>query len=182
MEVHNYEVQCLCETNANVYYIFTGEKCQIALNDFLLKCTFEELKCYLELLCILLMCWHRGNMIVLSNDMYKRIENIRYVLMPCKKDKTIFYKLRRALNYSQIKMADLLKVDVKKLRSMESGKTLPDSEIICHLSDGFHIPYALILNDERGLVCEISCLLRLVDENKQKDILDAMKSIHNFFD
>lgn len=177
-----YEVQCLCETKMDVYYIFTGEKYQIEVNDFFIECTFEELKCYLELLCILLMCWYRDNMILLSNNMYKKIENIHYVFMPCKKGKTIFYKLRRALNYNQNKMADLLKVDVKKLRNMESGKILPDNEIICQLSDVFHIPYALVLNDKKGLACEIRRLLRLVDRDKQKDILDAIKSIHKSFE
>lgn len=176
-----YEIQCLCETKADVYYIFTGERYQIELDDFFLECTFEELSCCLEILCVLLKYLYRNNIIMLSGDMYKRIENIPYALMPGKKGKTIFYKLRRALNYNQDKMADLLKVDVKKLRSMESGKTLPDSEIICQLSEVFYIPYALLLKDRRGLICEINCLLQLIDESKRKDVLESIKSIHKTF-
>lgn len=176
-----YEIQYLCETKVDVYYIFTGEKCKIEMNNILLKYTFEELKCYLEILCALLMCLHRNNRITLSADMHKKIENIQYALMPCEKDKTIFYKLRRSLNYNQIKMADLLEVDVKKLRSMESGKVLPDSEIIWRLSETFYIPYALLLKDKEGLVCEISCLLQLIDESKRKDVLESIKSIHKTF-
>lgn len=173
-----YELQCLCETKADVYYIFTGEKCEIEWNSFFLECTLEELKCYLELLCILLMCLHKDKRIMLSDNMYKKLEHVQYVLMPYKKGKTIFYKLRRALNYNQIKMADLLKVDVKKLRSMESGKTLPDSEIICQLLEVFQIPYALVLNDKQGLVYELCCLLKFVDKDKRKDVLEGMESIH----
>ena len=89
--------------------------------------------------------------------------------------------MRRALNYNQMKMADLLEVDVKKLRSMESGKVLPDSEIIWRLSESFYIPYALLLKDKKGLACEISCLLKLIEESKRKDVLDSIKSIHKTF-
>ena len=120
-------------------------------------------------------------MIKLSGNIQKKIENIQYALMSCKKGKTIFYKLRRSLNYNQMKMADLLEVDVKKLRSMESGKVLPDSEIIWQLSEVFYIPYALLLKDKKGLACEISYLLQLIDESKRKDILDSIKSIHKTF-
>lgn len=176
-----YETQCLCETNADVYYIFTGEKCNIEMNNFLLECTFEELEYYLEMVCVLLMCLHRNNMIMLSGDMYKKIENIQFALMPCKKGKTIFYKLRRSMDYNQIKMAELLEVDVKKLRSMESGKSLPDSEIICKLSEVFYIPYALLLNDKKGLACEISCLLQFIEESKRRDVLESIKFIHKTF-
>lgn len=176
-----YETQCLCETEADVYYIFTGEKCNLEMNDSFSKCTFDELLCLLKILCILFTCLHNNKMISLSNDMQKKIENIQYSLISCKKGKTIFYKLRRALNYNQMKMADLLEVDVKKLRAMESGKILPDSEIIWQLSEVFYIPYALILKDKKGLACEISCLLRIIDESKRKDILDSMKSIHKTF-
>ena len=51
-----YETQCLCETRVDVYYIFTGEKCEIEMNDFFSECTFEELACYLEILCAILIC------------------------------------------------------------------------------------------------------------------------------
>lgn len=113
-----YEIQCLCETEANVYYIFTGEKCKIELKDFFLECTFEELECCLEILCVLLIYLHNNHMIVLSGNMQKKIENIQY---------------------------------------------------------------ALLLKDKRGLACEISYLLQLIDESKRKDILDSMKSIHKTF-
>lgn len=173
-----YETQCLCETEADVYYIFTGERCNMEIESILLECSFEELVCYLEIVCVILSRLNNNRKITLTTGAQKRIENIQYVLMPCKKGKTIFYKLRRALNYNQIKMADLLEVDIKKLRSMESGKILPDSEIIWRLSEVFYIPYALLLNDKKGLACEITCLLQLINESKQKDILDGMKSIH----
>lgn len=176
-----YETQYLCETETDVYYIFSGERCNIERESFLLECTFEELLCYLEILCVLLVCLNSNKMIMLTNSIYKRIENIQHALMPCKKGKTLFYKLRRGLSYNQMKMADLLEVDVKKLRAMESGKIMPDSEIIWRMSEVFYIPYALLLKDKKGLVCEISSLLKFVDEDKRKDILNGMKFIHKSF-
>lgn len=177
-----YEIQCLCETEVDVYYVFTGERCQqIEADGFFLESTVEELKSYLEIICILYMSLSKVNNITLSSDDYKKIENIQYALMQRKKGKTIFYKLRRALSYNQKKMAELMKVDIKKLRSMECGKVLPDSEIMCQMLDVFSIPYALLLNDKNGLICEISYLLGLVEESKQKDVLEGMKFIHKTF-
>lgn len=172
-----YELQYLCETQVDVYYAFTGFRYEIKETEFLLESTVEELKCYLEILCVLYMCMYRKNMLFLSNSMYKRIEHIRYALMQSKRGKTIFYNLRRALNYSQNKMAELLGVDIKKLRNLESGKILPDCEIICRFSNNFYIPYALLLQDKKGLVCEINYLLELVEENRRKDILESILSI-----
>lgn len=177
-----YEIQCLCETNVDVYYVFTGERWkQIGNDSFFLERTLEELKSYLEIVCILYMSLFKVNILTLSGDKHKKIEHIQYALMPCKKGKTIFYKLRRALNYNQKKMAELIKVDVKKLRSMESGKILPDSEIMCQMMEVFSIPYALLLNDKKGLICEINSLLGLMEESKRKDVLESMKFIHRTF-
>lgn len=177
-----YEIQCLCETKMDVYYIFTGERWRQIENDsFFWKSTVEELKSYLEIVCTLYMSLFKANILTLSSDNYKKIENIWYALMPCEKGKTIFYKLRRALNYNQKKMAELMKVDVKKLRGMESGKILPDSEIMCQMMDVFSIPYALLLNDKDGLICEINSLLGLIEESKRKDVFESMKFIHRTF-
>lgn len=177
-----YEIQCLCETKVDVYYVFTGERCRQKENDsFFEECTVEELKSYLELLCVLYMCLIKTNILTVSSDEHKKVENMRYALMPYEKGKTIFYKLRRTLNYNQKKMAELMKVDVKKLRGMESGKILPDSEIMCQMLDVFSVPYALLMNDKNGLICEINCLLALIQESKRKDILEGMKLIHKTF-
>ena len=166
----------------DVYYIFTGERWkQIEENSFFLESTVEELKSYLELLCILSMALFKANILTISSDNCKKIEHIRYALMPCKKGQTIFYKLRRALNYNQKKMAELMKVDVKKLRGMECGKILPDSEIMYQMLAVFSIPYALLLNDKNGLIGEINCLLGLMEESKRKDVLEGMKFIHKTF-
>lgn len=176
-----YEIQCLCELNADVRYIFTGDRCEIEEDISVVKYTFEELVCYLNIICALISCLQKNGVINLSRDMQKKVESIQYVVMPCERGKTLFYKLRRALNYNQMKMANLLGVDVKKLRSMESGKILPDSEIIWCLSERFFIPYALVLHDKKGLACEISYLLKLIEKRKRKDILNSINSIHDSF-
>ena len=115
-----YEIQYLCETNVDVYYVFTGERGhQVEVENLFGNITVEETKRNLELLCVLYGSLYKANKLTSSGDDCKKIENIRYALMPCEKGKTIFYKLRRALNYSQKEMAELMKVDPKKLRDME---------------------------------------------------------------
>ena len=174
-----YEIQYLCETEIDVYYVFTGKRRQqIEEDSFFLKSTVEELKSYLAMLCILYMSLSKANKLTLSDDDYKKIENIQYALIPAKRGKTIFFKLRYGLNYDQRKMAELMKVDKKKLRSMEYGRVMPDSELLCHAMDVFSIPYALFLNDKKGLICEISYLLGLVEESKRKNVLEGMKLFH----
>ncbi len=176
-----YEMQCLCETQANVFYIFTGEKCKEELQDVVLAYIYEEIECYLGILCTILISLHKNSMIKIPSGIYKKIVSIQYALMPGEKGKNVIYKLRRALNYNQVKMADLLGVDIKKLRNMENGKTLPDSEMLWHILEVFNIPYALLLKDKQGLACEISYLLQHTDESKRKDIQDSIESIHKLF-
>lgn len=173
-----YEIQCLCEVNIDLYYIFTNKKSIIKNESFWEQCTFAELVYYLNMICSMLTYLHQNKFLYLPEYIVERIKNIQYVLMPSEKSKSIFYKLRRALSYNQIKMAEVIDVDVKKLRAMESGKILPDSEIIWQLSELFYIPHALLLRDKDGLICEISYLLHFIDENKRKDILDCINLMH----
>ena len=173
-----YEMQYLCELNMDMYYIFSGTKSDTEMKCSFVECSFEELVCYLEVVCSVIMCLKETGRLKLTAEMLKRIRNIQYVIMPSEKQKTIFSKLRRTLGYSQMKMANILGVDVKKLRGMEKGKILPDSEIIWRLSEWFCIPYALFLKDKRFLVSEINYLLKIIEENKRNAILNGIEIFH----
>lgn len=173
-----YEIQNLCETDVDVYYVFTGEREKpVEVESFLKESTAEELKRYLEFLCILDKSLFQTKQLTSSNDNSKKLENIRYALMPSEKGKTIFYKLRQGLDYNQTKMAELMKVDIKKLRGMEKGIILPDGELMCQMMDVFSISYALLLNDKNGLIGEINYLLNLIKEDKREDALETMRNL-----
>lgn len=173
-----YEIQNLCETDVDVYYVFTGEREeQVEIESFFKESTAEELKRYLNFLCILDKSLFKSMKDTSSNDNSKKLENIRYALLPSVKGKTMFYKLRQGLDFTQTEMAELMKVDVKKLRAMENGKILPDGELMCQMLDVFSIPYALILNDKNGLIGEINYLLSLIKEDKREEALETMKNL-----
>ena len=177
-----YEIQYLCATDIDVYYVFTGERGhQVEADDFFGNITVEETKRDLELLCVLYAFLYKTKKLTSSLDDHKKIENLRFALMPGEKGKTIFYKLRRALNYNQGQMTKLMNMDPKKLRNLKNGKILPDSQVMCQMMDLFSIPYALFLNDKKGLISEINCLLKNMDESKRKEVLDGMKHIQKTF-
>ena len=75
-------------------------------------------------------------------------------------------------------MAEILGVDVKKLRDLENGRSLPDSELLSRLYELFHIPPAAILKDKKGMANEISILLDMMDIENGKMIFDIIKVIH----
>lgn len=72
-------------------------------------------------------------------------------------------------------MAEKLGVDRKKLRDLEKGKLLPDSELIWKMSYQLYVPFSLILKDSNGLISEICYLLEQLEADKRKWILQTMQ-------
>ncbi len=83
------------------------------------------------------------------------------------------------MDYSQKEMADILDIDVKKLRSMENGSALPDSEIIWKVSEEIGVPFSIILNDVNGLGGEISYLVELIENDTRRKMFDRIKAYHD---
>lgn len=172
-----YEMQFLCETSLDVFYIFTGYRVNLYEKSVLFEYSYEKLVCCLRCLWILLLYSDkRNNMIILKTEK-RGFDTEQYTIIECDDVREIFYKLRRNLGYNQAKMADLLGVDVKKLRCLEKGKILPDCELICKLVENFEIPYAIFFKDRRGIICEIIYLLEIFDEKKKKEILYKIDSL-----
>lgn len=176
-----YEIRCLCELNLDIYYIFTGYRCKPEYREFFSKCTYGELKFYLGILCSMAEHLYTIRLLELDREIYRKIQFIQYVLFPCSDNKTIFYLLRRGMDCSQKKMADLLEIDIKKLRNMENGSVLPDSEIIWKMSVKAGVPFSLIVNDLNGLGEEVSYLLELLGDNERRKIFDHFKTYHEIF-
>lgn len=173
-----YEIKCLCETNLDIYYVFTGYRCKQEYRDYFTKCTYGELKCYLGILCSIVEHLYENHLLKLEENICKKLNFMQYALIPCGENKTIFYSLRRGLDYSQKKMADILDIDVKKLRNIESGSVLPDSEIIWRVSEKMGVPFSIILNDVNGLGGEISYLVELIEDDSRRKMFERVKSYH----
>ena len=174
-----YEMKCLCETDLDIYYIFTGYRCRTEYKDYFKKCTYEELKCYFGMLCPVVGHLYKKHALDLSGDVYKKIEMMPYSLAPCKDDKTIFYSFRRGMDCSQKEMAEILDIDVKKLRSIENGCAFPDSEILWKVSEKIGVPFSLVINDINGLGGEVSYLVELIESSTRDKMFDRLKAYHD---
>lgn len=172
------ELQNLCKTEVDTYYVFTGKREQpIEVESFFMESTVKELKRYLAFLCMLDASIYQSKKNTSPYDNDKKVRNIQFALMPAERGKTVFFKLRYGLNYNQTKMADFLRVDIKKLRGLENGKILPDGDLLCQMLDLFKISYALFLNDKNGLICEINYLLDIIKEDKREDVIKTMRTL-----
>ena len=128
-----YEMQSLCETELDVFYILTGIRLDGKYREVLETRSYHELSFLMRIVCYL--------------DSFRNKNDLQYYLGD---SNNIFYSLRRVKNYSQKKMSELLGMDVKKLRDMEKGVTLPDSEMILKMYHILQVPFFVILKEKRS--------------------------------
>lgn len=76
-------------------------------------------------------------------------------------------------------MAEILDVDVKKVRNLEYGKKYPDSELIWKASEELGLPFALILDDEDGLRAEVAHFAELIGVDARGKMLERLKIIYD---
>lgn len=174
-----YEIQYMCESVIDVHYVFTGYRCSYKPNNFMETCSYTELICYMNILFSLAEYFYRNKKIIRWDNIYKRMAYMKYIVVSCKPNNNILYTVRQLEDYTQYEMAELLEVDVKKLRDMENGKTLPDSEILWRIYHLFQIPPAVMIKDKKGLVSEISCFLEMIEINQRDDIFQFLKACHD---
>lgn len=171
-----YELKYMCATDIDVHYSFTAQRGNNHYNELL------EGRSYLEVFCCLniiysLAAW-RGKQ---ANSVpWKAVyEKVKYVplLEENQCSRNIWLILRHSMGWQQQKMAEVLGVDIKKLRDLENGRTLPDSELLCGLYEVFGIPPAVIIKDKKGILSEISILLEMLDEDSRMEVCEIFKAI-----
>lgn len=173
-----YEVQDLYELELDAHYIFTGQKSGKQEEAFFSKCDYKELHFYLHVLAYMAEYFY---VVRKSEDwkaVYKELEYIKYVTAPDRTDDNTLFLLRRMLNYSQQTMAEKLGVDVKKVRTMENGESLPDSEILWKLYDLFRIPPAVFTGNQNGMLSAFCCLLDILVNENREHALEVLESCH----
>lgn len=171
-----YDLQHICESEIDVYYIYTGEKRNAGYADSFFQYSYEELLCMLRVIydIVVLECRKGGK------DFWKEIyEKIRYVTLIKEQQKPydIFLALRHSVDYRQQRMADTIGVDVKKLRDLENGRCLPDSELLCRIYALFQISPAALLKDKKGMASELSVLLGHMEENVREEMVKILETI-----
>ena len=173
------EMKRLCKTELDIYYIFTGNRCSTQYQKFFMDCTYEELKCCLAVLCPIASYLQRKGRLELGEVSSRKAESVPYSLEARNDEKTVFYHLRRRFDCNQKKMAEILDVDVKKVRNLEYGKKYPDSELIWKASEELGLPFALILDDEDGLRAEVAHFAELIGVDARGKMLERLKIIYD---
>lgn len=174
------EMNSMGKMGLDVTYLITGYRCQEPYKEFLERCTAKELRCYLSLICSVIECAYINKSYRHQNELRQLIEAIQLSMMPRERGTTLLYTLRRSGKISQIAMAEMLEVDVKKLRELENGKKEPDGELMCLLWEKFMVPISLILDDSiaSGLESELSYLLELMKEEHREAVFQTLKQLH----
>lgn len=170
------ELKYLCESQLDVYYIFTGYRSSRKYMEFLLQCEYSELCCYLSIIYSVVVL-RKGKC---ATECWKSIlDRTKYVplIVDNPKAKNIFLVLRNSINCRQSKLAEELGVDIKKYRDLEKGRGLPDSELLWRLYDSFHISPMVLLKDKNGLACEISTLMETVETDKGNVLFEIIKTL-----
>lgn len=171
-----YEIKGLCTSDVDVLYVFTGKKPkgEQELLD-LQECSLEELMCYLNTVYVLAKAVKQVDGKRASFEcIQKQLEYIQYGSGDTGAKNNIFYCVRDRQDYTQQKMADMLGVDIKKLRELENGRILPDSEMIWKMYDLFQVSPAFILEDVGGLRKELNYVLDLLEEDDRKLVLQIL--------
>ncbi len=133
-----FEVKSMSDLGINVNYIYTGKVKKVITLDFIEKLSVNRLKSILQIIYTIVELSYKEDF----NQQYKALlEELKYIFFIKQNvnPSDIFLTVRRLKGYTQIKMADMIGVDVKKLRDLENGKKLPDSEIISKMYEVFKI-------------------------------------------
>ncbi len=172
-----YEIQCLCESDIDSFYVFTGMRSPRRSNEHFQKFSYEELVVYLKIIYgvieYLYICKPSEN----GKCLYENVKYSMGVITLIERNNNVFGALRRILGCNQRKMSEIVQVDIKKLRGLENGKVLPDSEIIWRMYYLYGIPPALIVKSKTDIINTIDNLLCAVDEDCGKELLGYLLQI-----
>ena len=174
-----YEVQYLYGLEVDAHYIFTGQKIGTEQEVFFSNCDYRELNFYMHILAYVAEYLYVVRRLSNWETVYKELKYIGYITAPDRINDNSLFALRRAVECSQQKMAEKLGVDIKKIRSMENGESLPDSKILWNLYQFFRIPPAVFIKSERGMVCAIGCILSMLGEEKSEHAMTVVESFRS---
>lgn len=172
-----YELKCLCDTDIDLYYIFTGFRCSKKYNEVFFDYNYLELLYILNIISSVVELRYVKDGRDIRRETFAQTGLFRMSDWEHRLNRNVFLCLRQSLEYSQCEMAAKLGVDVKKLRMLENGGCMPDSELICKLYQMFYISPAVVLKDKRGLINEICLLLESMDEGTGKDVFQFVRTI-----
>lgn len=174
------ELEGLCATDVDVLYVFTGKRPRAGRAFLKLPgLSPAELICFLNTMYIL--ACTPGSVEQVENPFGELRQQLEYIQCwggNIRKQNNIFLYMRTRHSYTQAKMADRLGVDIKKLRELEKGRLLPDSELIWKMYDSFHVSPAFILKNAKGLLNELNDMLDLMKDGDREIMLRILENEH----
>lgn len=176
-----HELKYLCRSEVDVHYIFTGIRGANQYTDFFSDCSYAELLYYLRMMYAMVAFCREKEEAECWNTTFDRVQYVPWI-EEGQNTRSIFFALRRNMDWQQIKMAEKLGVDIKKFRELENGRSLPDSELLWRLYDMFRIPPAVVLKDRKGLVSEVSSLVEVMEVENGKTVFGPIKELHEILD
>lgn len=178
------ETKRLCSA-INIFYVFTGIKAKTTRRPLnLAVSTEEEILCHLHIIHIVTGTSRITNRSKTISGISARpsfdciqeqLKYLHYFPEGFKSGQNIFHNVRHYCGHTQKKMAAILGMDIKKLRELEKGRLLPDSEIIWRMYDCFRVSPAFILKDANALRDELDYILGLLDKNDREVILQILE-------
>ena len=172
-----YEVKYLCDSEVDVHYVFTGLKCPIVFREFFQEFNYTELMNLFSILTSVAEMRDDKD----GDSRWRRMiwyaEIFSSVGEESSADPGVFLNLRRFMGYNQHSMAEKLGVDVKKLRDLENGRNLPDSELLSRLYSCYGICPAVVLKDRNCLASEIGCLLDGYNFEAADSVIQILRSL-----
>lgn len=103
-----YELQCLCDTDVDVFYLFTGHRFESVNDENMKKKPMGKLIFYMNTLCNLISYLDGEETIALSENDRKKIRYIQSSQIRMGDSRTGLFWLRTVLDYNQFKMAGIL--------------------------------------------------------------------------
>ena len=174
---HYRELEGMCESDVDLHYIFTASRGSGKYLEFFSECNYQELLFFLEYLSSYITYRHRTSYDLLWKQLYERVKYVPFLERGIGSS-NLFVRLRQSVGHSQMKMAEELGLDVKKLRDLENGRSQPDSELFFNMYDKFEIPPSVILRDSKGVARELEILLELMEASEQEKLFELLERMH----
>lgn len=172
-----YELKYLSDSDVDLFYLFTGRRNGSDDREYL------EGRSYSELLCIWNILASLSDLDRLRGGRDGGRNRLSWAATAWTADRSpkgnrnLFSHIRSRMGYSQKKTAELLGIDVKKLRDLEKGRNMPDSELLCRMQEIFGISPAVMIQDPKGLKGEICALLEDMEPDRSRMAIAALGMI-----
>lgn len=176
------EMKRLAETDLDLYYIYTGKKVRQRNKELLKRCSYRELLCYLNMTASIASCMYDEKKLTCEKDFYQRLRCVKCLSgTDGHSGETVFSLIRRLEKETQCGIAGQLGIDTKRYRQLERGNSFPDSELIWMLYERYKVLPAFVLQDAKGISCELEYLLERLTSSRNGIMLKYLRLLHKYY-